>query len=69
MTNQIPNSPTKLHDYLVSAEVDPTRAADTRRMLRNERFALAAALRSGDATKIAAARDEALRVAQMWEAL
>lgn len=67
MTTTIPTNPRQLLSYLEWAEVDGSRAADCRDMLRQERFALASALRSGDAEKIAAARDEALRVARMWD--
>ncbi len=65
-TQKIPTNPTKLVTYLEWAEVDSRRAPDARRVLRDERFSLIAALRSGDASKIATARDEAVRVATMW---
>ena len=59
-------SPAQVESRLEWSEVDGNYAADTRRMMRDERFSLQAALRSGDAAKIAAARDEAVRVAKMW---
>ena len=69
MGNQrpIPTDPRTLVSYLTVAEIDTDRAADCRRVLMQERFALSAALDSGDAAKIAAARDEAVRVATMWQ--
>lgn len=66
-TQKIPTSPTALMAYLEYAEVDGSRAGDCRRILREERIRLASALRSGDARTIAAARDEALRVARDWD--
>lgn len=64
---RIPTKPTELLRYLEYAEVAGRRAPDARRVLRQERFALQSAVRSGNAAKIAAARDEAVRVATMWE--
>ena len=51
---------------LTFAEVNASLAADTRRMMREERVSLQAALQSGDADKIKKAMDEAKRVAEMW---
>ena len=68
-TNFAAMSAAQLHAYLVSAEVDGGRAPDCRRVLRDERFALAAAMRRGDSTEISAARREAARVAAMWDGL
>jgi len=51
---------------LTYSEVDAALQPDTRRMMRNERFSLQAAIQSGDAGKINAAKAEALRVAGMW---
>lgn len=59
-------SPRQIEAKLEWAEVNSNYAADTRLMMQAERFSLQSALRSGDAAKIAAARDEALRVAKMW---
>jgi len=67
MKTTIPNDPKQLLIYLEWAEVDGSRAADARRVLQGERVALSAALQSGDAARIAAARNEAVRVARMWE--
>lgn len=60
-------SPAVLLGHLERAEIDGARAPDARRVLSAERQSLALAMRSGDAAKISAARDEALRVARMWE--
>jgi hypothetical protein len=51
---------------LTYAEVDSNLAADAQRMMRDERFALSAAVESKDGDKIAAAMEEAKRVAAMW---
>ena len=64
----IPTDPRKLLAYLEWSEVDSSRAPDCRRILRDERVALASALRGGDGAAITAARDEALRVAKEWAA-
>lgn len=57
---------TKLLTALEFAEVSSKYEPDCRRIIRDERIALASALRSGNAAEIAAARDEALRVCEMW---
>ena len=44
----------------------PRLEPDCRRVLRGEREALQAAMRSGDAERIDAAKAEAIRVADMW---
>ena len=69
MLTIIPTNPTDLLAYLEWAEVDPNRAQDTRRVLRDERVFLLAAVRGGDSGKIASARDEAVRVCKMWQSL
>ena len=51
---------------LTYAEVDGSIAIDTRRVIRDERFALTAAVNSGDGQLIKAAMAEAMRVAKMW---
>ena len=51
---------------LAFAEVSATYSADTRRAIRDERTALAAAANSKDGPRIAAAMAEAKRVAEMW---
>lgn len=56
----------RMINALTFAEVDSRYASDTRRMMRNERFRLQAALAGGDGAKISAAMAEALRVAAMW---
>lgn len=63
----IPTQPNALLDWLERAETDSKRAPDHRRELRAEREALHVAIQSSDAARIKAARDEALRVARMWE--
>ena len=63
----IPTVPVKLVSYLEWCEVDSARAPDCRRILRNERFSLLAALRSGNTARIATVRDESVRVAKMWQ--
>lgn len=57
---------TQLITQLELAEVSSEHAGDTRRMMRDERFALVAAVRSGDAKAIKDATIEAQRVAKMW---
>lgn len=47
-------------------EVDASVAPDCRRVLRDERFAILGARRSGDRARIAAAEAEASRVMAMW---
>lgn len=47
-------------------EVSPEYAPDCRRVLREERFALMAAVKSGKAQEISAAMSEARRVCEMW---
>lgn len=49
------------------AEVDPARALDARTVLRDERFALISALRTGDPARIGRAKTEAERVLRLWE--
>lgn len=66
-TVKIPTDPKTLLTWLEWQEVSPERAVDCRRVLRAERQRLALALRSGNRQEIAAARDEARRVAEMWE--
>lgn len=61
-----PVNPQALVSSLEWCEVDGSLAPDCRRTLRDERFSLVNALRSGDGAKIAAARDEAVRVMGMW---
>ena len=51
---------------LTYAEVDSNLAADTQRMMRDERFDLSAAVASKDGKKIESAIAEAKRVAKMW---
>lgn len=51
---------------LTNAETNHALAADTRRMMQQERFALTAAVQSGVGDKIKAATEEAQRVAKMW---
>jgi len=51
---------------LERVEVSADRAPDCRRIIGQERIALADALRSQDPQRIAAAMAEARRVAQMW---
>lgn len=48
-------------------ELDRKYDADCRRVMQQERFALTAAARSGDPSRIKAAMDEARRVAAMWQ--
>lgn len=48
------------------AEVNGSLEPDTRRMMQSERFAVKAAVESGDGRKIQAAIAEALSVADMW---
>lgn len=67
MTTAIPTDPRELADYLERAELDSSRAPDARATLREERMTPIGAIRSGDAKVIARARDEALRVARMWD--
>lgn len=59
-------SPFAIHDRLTWAEVSSQYAIDCRRIISAERQSLGLALKSGDATRIAAATKEALRVADMW---
>lgn len=47
-------------------EVSSCYAPDCREVMRNERFQLVLAMRSGDAAKIDAAMIECERVAKMW---
>ena len=57
----------KLINALSWTEVGvPKVAPDTKRMLIEQRFALQAAVESGDKNRIAAANAEAIRVAGMW---
>ena len=51
---------------LDSAQIDPGRAPDARRMLRDESLALRTAYQSGDAERLARAYNEASRVWAMW---
>lgn len=51
---------------LTRTEVSPRYDAQTRRMMRDERFALTAAVHSRDRARILAAMAEARRVAAMW---
>ena len=53
---------TRLSRVEVSARYD----AQTRRMMRDERVALTAAVQSRDQSRIRAAMAEAQRVAEMW---
>ena len=48
------------------AEVNAKLQPDTRDMMRDERFALLAAIHSADGKIIASAMTEAQRVAKMW---
>lgn len=57
---------TQILSKLEWAEVNGKLEPDTRRMMRNERFAVKAAVESGDGRKIKAAIAEALSVADMW---
>jgi len=59
-------TPKQLCDRLEWMDVDGDVARDCRDVLRSERFSLTAALRTGNAEKIAKARDEALRVVRLW---
>ena len=52
----------KLEMIEVSSKIEN----DTRRMMRNERFALLAAVASRDGGKLKAAMAEAVKVADMW---
>ena len=63
---KIPIRPAALIRYLEWAEVDSSREAICRRVLRDERMRLVVAVNAGDAAAIAQARDEAVRVAKMW---
>ena len=56
----------QLNTRLQFAEVDAKLSADTRRVMREERESLTAALKSRDSHAIAAAMTESLRVAKMW---
>lgn len=56
----------KIITRLTFAEVDANLEGDTRRMMREEREALQAAVHSGDGRRITAAVTEARRVADMW---
>lgn len=56
----------QLLNKLTWREVDNRLAPDTRVMMRQERFALQAAVDSRDTAKIQAATAEARRVAEMW---
>ena len=51
---------------LIHIEATGKHQPDTRRMMRDERFALTAACKSGDGRKIKDAMREARRVAKMW---
>lgn len=51
---------------LVEAEMIDLREPDARRVIRDERMRLQAAVQSGDAEQVAAAMKEAVRVAGMW---
>jgi len=61
-----PKSPTQIESELEFAEVNADLAPDCRRILQAERVALQGAIRSGDASRIAIAKAEAIRVAAMW---
>lgn len=56
----------RLIHRLTQAEVSARHDAQTRRMMRDERFALTAAVQSRDQARIRAAMAEAQRVAAMW---
>lgn len=56
----------QLATKLTFAEVDGALPSDTRKMMQDERFALSAAIRTGDGQKIKDAMAEAERVAKMW---
>lgn len=56
----------QLHTKLTYAELNPKYATDCRRIIREERIQLGLAMRTGDAARIKAAFEEALRVAEMW---
>jgi len=66
MTQTNTNTPARLLSRLERCEVNGSLAPDCRRVLRDERFALAAACRSGDGARIRSAVAEAIRVAEMW---
>ncbi len=66
MTTTNPTNPRRLHDQMIRVELDGSVAPDIRRWFRDERMILGLALRAGNAARIAAARDEALRCARMW---
>ncbi len=57
---------TTLLNALTRAEVNGRNAPDARRVIRGERETLSAALKSKDPARIAAAMEEARRVAEMW---
>lgn len=59
----------RLVTTLTYSEVNPKLSPDTRRMMRDERIAVQAAIDSGDQGKIRIASDEAIRVAEMWGVL
>lgn len=67
MYDKIPTDPRKLETWLSFAELDGERARDCRRMMTDLRMGLTIALRSGDRKQITAARDKAVRVAEMWQ--
>lgn len=58
---------TQMINAMEWVEVSPLYEADTRRMVRDERFALLAAVRTRDASQIQAATREAKTVCQMWD--
>jgi hypothetical protein len=59
-------SASQIISALTWCEVDGKLTPVCRQVLRDERFALTAAVRSGDGADIAAAAKEAIRVAEMW---
>ncbi len=63
---QITRTATQIYNALTYAEVNSAYQPDTRRMMREERFALRAALESGSRANIASAMSEVQRVAEMW---
>ena len=56
----------RLLGILAEAETNPRRDALCRRVLRDERLALMAAIQRGDTAHVAAVEAEARRVATMW---
>lgn len=57
----------RLLSALDAATVNPRRAPDARRVLRDEACSLRAAQQSGDRARIEAARTKAARVLDMWD--